>query len=170
MASLFPFKLCSIFIYRVDAKLYHFNSFTLSFLHSLIFNSPLSIKLINQVLPTDTAQFIYDIPAFLRFIPKKELSLCQLFFLRFSTKYRLQSIWMKSGIPSFRCYRHWCRSKILYLFQMKIQTFGNNRQLCHIFFLTTGMAGNKIRNKLLAQSFFAIDPIEYLLKLSKLVK
>ena len=37
MASLFPFKLCSIFIYRVDAKLYHFNSFTLSFLHSLIF-------------------------------------------------------------------------------------------------------------------------------------
>ena len=34
MASLFPFKLCSIFIYRVDAKLYHFNSFTLSFLHS----------------------------------------------------------------------------------------------------------------------------------------
>ena len=37
MASLFPFKLCSIFIYRVDAKLYHFNSFPLSFLQSLIF-------------------------------------------------------------------------------------------------------------------------------------
>ena len=56
------------------------------------------------------------------------------------------------------------------MFQMEIQPFGDNGKFRHIFFFATGVAGDEVGNELLAQTFFMIDPVEYLLEFSELAE
>lgn len=53
---------------------------------------------------------------------------------------------------------------------MEIQPFGDNGKFRHIFFFATGVAGDEVGNELLAQTFFMIDPVEYLLEFSELAE
>ena len=107
---------------------------------------------------------------FFRLVPEEELTLCQFFPLSLGAEYRFQRVGMVSGVPCFRGYCHRSGGKVLHLFQMKIQPFGNNGKFRHIFFFASGMRGNKIRNQLLAQVFLFIDSVEYPFECFKLLE
>ncbi len=77
---------------------------------------------------------------------------------------------MEARVPCFGGNGHGSRGKVLYLFQMEIQAFGDDGKFSHILLLASGMATDEIRDKLLTQSFFTVDSVEYLLELTELAE
>ena len=75
---------------------------------------------------------------------------------------------MIACIPGFGSNGHGSGSEVLYLFQMEVQPFGDNCQLCHIFFCASGMAAYKIRNDLLFQIQLSVHFIECFLEFIEL--
>ena len=71
-------------------------------------------------------------------------------------------------MPSFGSNRHGSRGEVLYLFQMEIETFGDDRQFCHVFCRTSRMTTDEIRNDLLAKIQFLVDFVEYFLEIIEL--
>lgn len=53
---------------------------------------------------------------------------------------------------------------------MKVQTLGDDGKFRHVFFLAAGVAGDKVGDELLSQTFFAVDTVEYLFELSELAE
>ena len=124
----------------------------------------------DQIRSSKPHQLMFDISSLLRLIPKEELPLGKFLTLSFSRKYRFQSIRVKAGVPRLCTYGHWSWCKILRLFQMKVQVFCLYSKLCHIFFLTSGMAAYKIRYNLLSHIQFLIYFVESLFEVIKLRK
>ena len=53
---------------------------------------------------------------------------------------------------------------------MEVQSLGDDGKLRHILFLASGMTADEIRDELLAQSFFTVNSVEYLLELTELAE
>ena len=128
------------------------------------------VQLVNQIFSSYPSQFIDDISPFFGFVPKEELTLCQFLALGLGTEYGFQCIGVETSVPCFGSNGHGGRSKVLYLFQMKVQTLGDDGKFRHVFFLAAGVAGDKVGDELLSQTFFAVDTVEYLFELSELAE
>ena len=67
---------------------------------------------------------------------------------------------MIACIPCLCSYSHRSRSKVLYLLQVEIQPFGDNGKFSHIFFSTSRVTADEIRNDLLTQVQLLIYSVE----------
>ena len=88
----------------------------------------------------------------------------QLLLLAPGAKHRLLRVGMVARVPNLGGYRHGRGREVLHLLQVEIQAFGDDGQLCHVFLMATGMAGDEIRDELLAESCLLIDAVEQLLE------
>ena len=91
---------------------------------------------------------------------QEELSLCQLLTLGACAEHRFQRIRMESRVPSLGADGHRGRSEVLHLFQVEVQSAGDNGQFGHVLFVTAGVAGYEIGDELLAQACFVVDAVE----------
>lgn len=128
------------------------------------------VELLDQVGASDASQFtLYALPLF-GFIPEEELSLSQLFAWCLGREDRFESIGVVTRIPRLGADGHRRGRKVLHLFKVKVQIFGDDSKLCHVFFLTARMAANKIRYDLLFQPLLFVDTVEDALELIELLK
>lgn len=102
------------------------------------------------------------------FIPEEEHALSQFLALCLSREHRFQRVGVVSSVPCLGGYSHGCRSEVLHLFEVEIQSFGDDGEFCHVFFLTPRVATNKVRYDLLVQVFLAVDAVEDTFELLKL--
>ena len=126
------------------------------------------IKFIYQIASSHAFEFLNNGPSFFRLVPEEEHALSQLFFLCLRTEDRLQRLRMIAGIPSLSGYGHRCRREVLYLFQVEVQTLGDDCQFGHVLLRASRMAADEVGDDLLAQTFVAVDAVEYALELLEL--
>ena len=108
------------------------------------------VQLVNQIFSSYPSQFIDNISPFFGFVPEEELTLCQFLALGLGTEYGFQCIGVETSVPCFGSNGHGGRSKVLYLFQMKVQTLDDDGKFRHVFFLAAGVAGDKVGDELLS--------------------
>lgn len=90
-----------------------------------------------QVGPPDATETLFDIPPLLRFIPEEVLALGEFLFGSLCAEYLFQRVRVIACVPCLCGIGHRCRCEILYLFEMEVETFRDDRQFCHILFPAT---------------------------------
>ena len=130
--------------------------------------APASQYFFDEVAASYPSQFTLYVGTFLGLVPEEKHALCQFLTLTFRTEYWFQSVWVVAGVPHLGADGHWGGGEILYLLQLKIQPFGDEGQLCHIFLCAAGMAADEIGDNLLAEPVLLVDAVEDFLELLKL--
>ena len=122
--------------------------------------APSSQYFLDKVAASYPSQFSLYVGTFLGLVPEEKHALCQFLTLTFRTEYWFQSVWVVAGVPHLSADGHRGGGEILYLLQLKIQPFGDEGQLCHIFLCAAGMAADKIGDNLLAQVIFRVHSVK----------
>ena len=118
-------------------------------------------KLLDEVWTTNAAQTLFDATTLLRLIPEEILPLGEFFFLTFRREDRLERIGVVAGVPSLGGNGHRGWRKVLYLFEVEVETLGDDSEFGHILFLTAWVAGDEVGDDLLVQAVLLVDLVEY---------
>lgn len=136
------------------------SGFSPSWVAAVVLTVALGIESGDEVFATEFAKFADDALAFLGFVPKEEHVLSLLVLGAVSGEHAFERIRMVTAQPSLGADGHGCGGEVLHLFELEVETFGDCRQLCHIFGFATRVGGDEIRDELLAQSCLSVDAIE----------
>ena len=123
-----------------------------------------------QVGTANALQFRLNSSTLLRLVPEEEHALGKFFLWSLSAEHRFERVGIIASIPSLGRDGHGCRSEVLHLLQMEIESFGDDSQLSHILLMTAGMRTDEVRDNLLVESFLLIDAIEDALELIEQVE
>lgn len=114
----------------------------------------------DESFQTDSSQFMLDLVSFLWLVPEEKHALSQLFLRGFCTSHGLECVGVISGVPHLCADGHGSWGEILHLFQLEVQTFGDESQVGHVRLAASRMAADEIRDDLLSQAFFLVDVVE----------
>ena len=118
------------------------------------------IQLRDKVGSADTTETLLDVTALLRFVPEEVLALGELLTLALGREDGLEGIRVVARVPGLCSDGHGRGGKILHLFEMEVESFGEHGKFGHIFFQTAGVGGNEIGDDLLAEVLLAVDAVE----------
>ena len=113
-----------------------------------------------EVRSSDAAEALFNITSFLRLIPEEILPLGEFFFLTFRREDGFERIGVVAGVPSLGGNGHRGWRKVLYLFEVEVETLGDDSEFGHIFLMAAGMGGDEVGDNLLVQVLFAVDTVE----------
>ena len=119
---------------------------------------------------TNTAQTLFDAPTFLGLVPEEILALSQFLLLALGTLDGFEGIRVIARIPCLGGNGHGCRCKILNLFKLEIEMFGDDSQLSHVSLPATWMAGDEVGDDLLVEMLLTVDAVEDTLELVELLE
>ena len=91
------------------------------------------VELRDEVRSADASQFALDVAPLFGLIPEEELALGEFLALRLGAEDGLEGIGVEACVPGLCGIGHGCRGKVLYLFQMEVELFGDDGEFCHIF-------------------------------------
>ena len=103
-------------------------------------------------------------------VPEEKLSLGEFFLGRLCRVDRFQCVWLIARVPCLGGNGHGRGREVLYLFQLEVETFGDDGQFCHVLFAASRMAADEVGDNLLLQVFLLVDSVEDALELLKLCK
>ena len=128
------------------------------------------VELLDEVWPTNATEALLDVAAFLGLVPEEILPLGEFLLLRLRTEDGLQGVGVVACVPRFCSDGHRRGSEVLYLFQMEVETLGDDGKFCHIFLLAARVGGDEIRDDLLVEILFAIDTVKLAFELIELLE
>ena len=90
----------------------------------------------DEISSADAAEALFDVPAFLELIPEEILPLGQFLVLRLSREDGFQCVGVIARVPGLCGVGHRRRGEVLHLFQLEVESFGDDSQFCHILLTT----------------------------------
>lgn len=123
--------------------------------------TPAGEETVDKVRAVEPSQRVDDVGTIGLVPPEKVFSLGEFLFGAGGGIDLFAGIGMDTGIVDLGSEGHRSRSKVLYLLEMEIHVFGLGGKFGHIYLATTGVRRYEVGDKLLTQTGFMIDTVEY---------
>ena len=124
----------------------------------------------DEVGASDAAEALFDVAALLGLVPEEVLSLGELVARTLGGEYGLEGVGVVARVPGLGGDGHRRGGEVLHLFEVEVETLGDDGEFRHILLLTTGVGGDEVGDDLLMESFFAVDAVEEALELVELLE
>ena len=90
----------------------------------------------DEVGSSDAAEALFDVAALLGLVPEEVLALGEFVFRTFGGEDGLEGVRVVARVPGLGGYCHRRGGEVLHLFEVKVETLGDDGELRHILFLT----------------------------------
>ena len=128
------------------------------------------VESLDEVGASDAAEALFDVTALFGLVPEEVLSLSELVARTLGGEDGFEGVGVVARVPGLGGDGHRRGREILHLFEVEVETLGDDGELGHVLLQTSGMGGDEVGDDLLMEPFFAVDAVEESLELVELLE